>query len=288
MKPIHLIIVPYDSGKAAERYGRGPLKALAHGLVARLAQKTTVTETPIAHGGFYATEGTTAFDLARRIATAVAMARSSGAFPIVLAGNCISSVGTVAGMGGDRRGAIWLDAHPDYNTADTTTTGFLDGMPTAVLSGDTYRAAAASVPGFKPIERGGLVFIGPRDLDPPEAERIAERRVPLFSAADYRARKAEALVAVEAVGAACDAVYLHFDMDVLDPDPVPANEYAVPHGLWRGETGSLISGIATRVPLAAAGVTAWDPGLDRNDHMLGIYCAVVEQIAEAGAKEGEA
>jgi arginase len=257
---------------------------MASGLAQRLAQKVLVHESTITHGGFYATEGTSAFDLARRIATAVAAARQAGAFPLVLAGNCMSALGTVSGMGGERRGVVWLDAHPDYNTADTSVSGFLDGMPVAVLAGDTYKTAAATVPGFRPIERKGLVFLGARDIDKAEAERIAADGIPLFSAVDYRARKAEVHALLDQIGSATDTLYLHFDMDVLDPEPVPANEYAAANGLWRGETGMLISAIAARTPLAAAGVTAFDPALDRGEQMLATYCTVIEQLAEAGAK----
>lgn len=191
MKPVRIIYVPYDSGRAGERFGRGPLKARDAALARRLAGSVAVTEQVVMHGGFFATEGTVAFDLARRISHLVAEARAEEAFPLVVAGNCISSLGTVAGMGGTRRAVVWLDAHPDFNTPDTTSTAFLDGMGTAILAGEAWTVAARTIPHFQPVDRDHLLFIGTRDIDPEEAVRLSDPPVAVFSGDDYRANRAD-------------------------------------------------------------------------------------------------
>ena len=90
-------------------------------------------------------ENETAFELMGAIAAEVARATADGELPIVLAGNCTSSVGTVAGLGSARVGVVWFDSHGDFNTPETTTTGFLDGMAVAILTGHCWRQAAGRV-----------------------------------------------------------------------------------------------------------------------------------------------
>ena len=284
MGAARLIYLPYDSGRMGERFGRGPLVARDSDLAVRLGGSLTVSEQLVTHGGFFPTEATVGFDLARRLSRAVCKAMADGAFPVVIAGNCLSSLGTVAGMGGRRQGVIWFDAHPDFNTPDTTTTGFLDGMATAVLAGEAWLAAAGGVAGFRPVARPNFVFIGARDIDPEEGARLADPPLTVFSGEDVRADRAAVEAAIAALGRRCDAVYLHLDMDVTEPLPVPANEFAVPGGLDDGELWALLDVVAAAVPVRAAGVTAYDPGLDPDASMRARYLAAIERLARLGAR----
>src|SRR5687767_1880913 len=111
----------------------------------------------------------TAFDLDRQLAREVAAARLRSAFPLTLAGNCITSVGTVGGLGAGATGVLWFDAHGDFNTPETTIGGFLDGMALATVVGRCWRSLAAGVPGFTPVAEENVVLVGARDLDPAEA-----------------------------------------------------------------------------------------------------------------------
>lgn len=283
MGSIELIYVPYDSGHAGQRCGRAPLLARDSDLAERLRRTAPVGEHVVSHGGYFPTEARVAFDLAARISRLVAEARTAGGFPVVLAGNCISSVGTVSGMGGARRGVVWLDAHADFHTPDSSESAFIDGMGAAVLVGEAWAAAAAAVPGFRAIDRRDLVFVGPRDIDPGEVTRLADPPVAVFSGDDWRGDPDAVASALAALGTRCDAVYLHVDLDVTEPDPVPANEYAVPGGFDRAELGVVLRLIADCTPLAAAGVTAFDPSLDRGGVMRARYLQVIEQLATMGA-----
>jgi arginase len=280
-RPVQLIAVPYDSGKMGERFGRGPLRALdLH--AAGAFPHAELPPRVVTHGGGFATEGSAAFLIAARISDLVRAARQAGAFPLIVAGNCMTSLGTVSGLDGERA-VLWLDAHPDYNTPDTTMSGFLDGMGTAALVGDAWRAAAASVPGYRPVAKSRLLFLGIRDIDPPEAERIARDGVAAVAPDNLRTNLSQALAAVAAIGAGADSGYLHFDMDVLDPDPVPANEFAAPGGVPLASALEFLSGLAGCFPLSAAAVTAYDPGLDRGGVMLDAYRQVITRLAELGA-----
>ena len=73
-------------------------------------------------------------------------------FPLVLAGNCNAAVGVVAGLG-PGAAVLWCDAHADFNTPETTTGGFLDGMGLATVTGRCWTSMAARVPGFVPVAK---------------------------------------------------------------------------------------------------------------------------------------
>src|SRR5262245_14636057 len=121
-----IIAVPYDSGRRNERMGAGPLTLLDGGLVDRLAAagrpaRVSIVETS---STLWPTEIGAAFDLARKVAARVRDALDQGAFPIVLSGNCLpAALGAISGAPDVSR-VIWFDAHGDFNTPDTTITGF--------------------------------------------------------------------------------------------------------------------------------------------------------------------
>ena len=115
--------------------GAGPEHLIAMGLLDRLRERAgSVSLRELAPSDdTWAAEIGTAFDIDRHLARAVLDARSAGAFPLVLAGNCITSVGTIGGLGPGTTGVLWFDAHGDFNTPETTVGGFLDGMALATV-----------------------------------------------------------------------------------------------------------------------------------------------------------
>ena len=142
--------------------------------------------------------------------------------PLVLGGCCCSHVGAVEGLAArhDRLALVWVDAHGDLNTPETSPSGFLGGMPFAVLLGwchDRLRRAAGLDPAL-PEARAALV--GARDLDP--GERAAIDRSQLVVAGDIEAALA---------GLPADApIHLHLDGDVLDPADAPGVDFPAPGG----------------------------------------------------------
>ncbi len=120
---IQLLLIPYDSGQRAWRCGAGPEHLLRAGLPAHLQrQGHVVTAIHIVEDdpAYPPAEIRTAFELARRLATAVRSARTAGHFPLVLSGNCNTALGTLSGLTPARRATFWFDAHGDCNTPETT------------------------------------------------------------------------------------------------------------------------------------------------------------------------
>src|SRR2546430_12419684 len=97
-------------------------------------------------------------EVVRRLAAAVREAVGAGAFPLVLAGNCNSCLGTVAGVGGESLGVVWFDAHADFDTPEDNVSGYLDVMALAMLTGTGWRAQRERVPGLTAIPERNVVL----------------------------------------------------------------------------------------------------------------------------------
>jgi arginase len=148
-----IIQVPYDSGYKDYRMGRGPGHIVRH---LKAEKNFPVDEVEVQER--FALEVGTSFAVARQLAEKVCNVAGSGAFPLVLAGGCISCVGTLAGLGAPPPAIIWLDAHGDFNTPETTISGFLDGMGAGHRRGQVLGQTRSYCPRLPPSAReaGGL------------------------------------------------------------------------------------------------------------------------------------
>jgi arginase len=280
---LRLLTVPYDSGHYDTRMGAGPGHLLRIGLAERLrarGHRVEVTEVRADPDAFPVEVGT-AFDLQRRLAVAVRGAVAAGELPVVLAGNCNTAVGTVAGLGAGAAEVVWLDAHGDFNTPETSIGGFLDGMSISMLVGQCWRQLTAGVPGFEPRPESAVYLVGARDLDPLEAERLTASAVRLFPPAEAVAGLRAAL---EAGGDRTRGVYLHLDLDVLDPAEAVINCFAAAGGLGRSEVEEIVRLIGERRRIAAIAVTALDPAADAEGRGGEAACGLIEAAVETAAR----
>jgi len=287
---IHLIQVPYDSGHRNARMGRGPLHFHEHGAADRLrAAGHEVAESLIEVPSPFPTEIGTSFALHRALADTVRDVVAVERFPLILAGNCGSALGTVSGLrsatphDSSPVGVIWLDAHADFNTPDTTTSGFLDGTALATLTGQCWHALTSTISGFRPVSDAHVVLVGARDIDPAEELRLARSHVIRVEAARLRVEGAGSAGALhdaltELARRNVARMYLHIDLDVHDPADVQANQYAAPGGLAPSTVRDLVTVVAGRFEIVAAAMTAYDPTCD--ERMLGVGLDLISRIAD--------
>lgn len=212
----------------------------------------------------------------RRLAERVAEGVGRGAFPLVVAGECNSCLGTVAGVGAEGLGVLWLDAHADFDTPDDNLSGFFDVMALSALAGRCWPALTATIPGFRPVDEARVTLVGARDLEPYQRASLAASAV-RTPAAD----RVEGALA----GLGVERLYLHVDLDVLDPSEGVANEYAAPGGLSVEDVVGIVGLAFARFDVAAAAVTAYDPGADRDGRMAASAARVLAAIA-AGVRGG--
>ena len=253
--------------------GAGPDALVAAGLPARLAHAghrvTCVTVEP--PPGSWRAEIRTTFELSAALAARVRAARASGRFPLVLAGNCQVAAGVVAGLGAGLS-VLWCDAHGDFNTPETTTGGFLDGMALATVVGRCWTGMTRQLPGFTPVAEASVWLAGARELDPGEAralEHSGVRRVPAAAlgpafAGELRARVPDG-----------QPLYVHLDLDVLDVSEGRANAFAAPGG---ATAAALVAFCAALGAPAALTLSAYDPSCDADGRVLEAACTAVEAL----------
>lgn len=278
---VQLIEVPYDSGHWGARMGRGPGALLAGGAAERLRAEGHAVETErVTRAAAFPTEVATGFEVCRRLAEQVRAAAWHSRLPLVLSGNCLASLGALAGMGGEEVGIVWLDAHADYHTPETTPSGFLDGMALAVATGRCWREMAGSLPGFRAVRPEHALLVGARDLDAAEPGLLQEagvRWVPPGGVPDG------VLVALDALRERVGRVYLHLDLDVLEPAEGRANGYASPGGLPRAALLEVVRAVGDRFAIGAASLSAYDPAVDTDSRAREVALLLLEAVARAAS-----
>jgi arginase len=255
---VALVVVPYHLGHEGIGMGAGPDALVEAGLADALESDGHEVElVRVGRDGRSTNEVAASFEVLRAVAERVGEAAATGAFPLALAGNCMTSIGVVAGLDRDV-GVVWLDAHADFNTPETTTSGFADGMGLSILTGTGWGAMRATVPGYRPVAEANVALVGIRDVDPAEKERLERSPVAVIEPQDVGA----AGTVVDRLRARVSDVYFHLDLDALDPSEGRANAFAVDGGLRADDVELVVRRIAERLRIRAASVTAYDPAAD--------------------------
>lgn len=214
-----------------------------------LAADDWIVNAPEVEGDQFARVGA----VIRHLATLVADVRATGATPVSLGGDCCQSIGVLAGVrrSGVEPVLLWLDAHGDFNTWDTSPSGFIGGMPLAMLAGRGDQRLLEAV-GLSALPERDIVLADARDLDP------LERR-------SLEASGVRHVTRIEDVVAALPAdrpLYVHFDVDLLDPSEAPAMLYPVPGGPSAARVRALFATLARTREIAAVSLTLWQLGQD--------------------------
>lgn len=212
------------------------------------------------------------------LAEQVAAAITNNLLPVSVAGDCCATIGVMAGLqrAGLEPQLLWFDAHGDFNTWETTPSGFLGGMPLAMLAGLGEQTMMQAL-GVRPLAPERIILTDGRDLDPEEAELLAgcevvHLRDPLHLL-DYD------------LGAR--PLYIHYDSDVLNPLDAPAMSYRAAGGPRAGELAPLFRHLAQTGQLAAVSMTTWNPQLDADGRSQEICLRLLRELLGASQKEHE-
>lgn len=181
---------------------------------------------------------------------AAALGEITGAV-ITVGGDCGVELAALERVASDDVAVIWLDAHPDLNTPESSPSGAFTGMVLRTLLGDGPEQLVPRVP----LVPSRVILAGARAFDPGEDDYIAEHGVRVIAANEL---SGESLVAaVEATGAA--SVYVHIDLDVLDPEDIVGLGYPEPFGVRSSDLVHALKGVFARFPMAGAGITEFAP-----------------------------
>ncbi len=218
-------------------------------------------------------------DVCRELSTAVADTVARGEFPLVLGGDHSIGIGTAAGVSRNRDvGVLWFDAHGDYNVPETTPSGNVHGMALSAILGDGPFAdlAWAGAPGVVPEN---VVWIGLRDLDSGERERIRASNATAYTISDLDRRGVADVVseALDTARSGVDGLHVSLDMDWLDPTEAPGVGTPVRGGISYREAHVAMELVASRAgeDLAAMEVVEVNPILDQHNRTAELACELV-------------
>ena len=221
-------------------------------------------------------------------ADVVARNERDGWFTVGLLATCPSMPGLVAGLQRSgpagkplRIGMLWLDAHPDFNTPETTRSGSLGGMPVAVATGRALKVMRLDAKLDPPLADRHVVMAGVRLTDPLEQQLLDGSRIEQLSVDDLRKATPAVFAQLDRLSRLTDKIYIHIDMDVLDPREVEGHGNKVPDGPSSEQLASLFEQIFRRYPKASAIGFATIPTRDDG----GLSLAAVNRMI-AGAVKG--
>jgi arginase len=227
-RAVEAIVVPYDVERDDTPAARGARELVARGLLSDVERRgldVHVSEIPVRRPA--AGKAAVVAEIGRNVARSVAVAHSQRRFPLVLSGGCLVAVGVVTGLQrtGRELRVVWIDAHGDFNTPESTPSGYWDGMALAAVCGRSLPEVFKSVE-LRPIHFRNVVHLAGRCFDPPEVEDFERLHLSVVPPAAVGSEECLRLLSEGAQGAAANRdLYLHIDLDGLDPEDAPAVSY---------------------------------------------------------------
>jgi arginase len=203
-------------------------------------------------------------------ALAAAIEANMGRIPIIFAADCVSALGVMKGLAAQKPAVIWLDAHGDFNTPQTTPSGFLGGMPLAMLVG---RGAMHLMNGIElaPVPETDVILTDARDLDPMESIALRDSRVThLLDVRDLLT-----------VPLPDRPLYIHLDTDIVDPAELPGMAYPAPDGPDLATVAGALRRVARDGRPAGLLVSLWSAALTDDPRALNGTLGLARAFTEA-------
>src|SRR3972149_1120775 len=197
---------------------------------------------------------------------------TSGGFPLVLGGDHSIAIGTIAGVASHcrkqkkRLGVIWIDAHGDLNTSETTPSGNIHGMPMAISVGHGAIELTSVGGDFKKIDPKDVVLIGTRDLDEGERKFIRQSGINTFTMEEIDKHGMSAIMARALRKLrSCDYLHVSFDLDGVDPQVAPGVGTPVKGGLNYREAHLIMETLNESGKMTSLEVVEVNPILDNRN-----------------------
>ncbi len=291
---IELIGAPQDLGQVHRGVDMGPSAVRVAGLVPRLESMgfTVVdvgnvacsTMATASEGEAHARYLDHVVQDSELLAIAVEKAVRAGHFPLVIGGDHSVAIGTLGGVASvePRQGLLWIDAHADSNTPETSPSGNIHGMPVAVILGDGP-ASLVNVAGVTPKAlEDHTVLLGLRSVDREEAERVRDSKMTYFTMHDVDQRGVAALIeeAVAVLTAdGVERVHLSFDADAIDPREAPGTGTPVRGGFSYRESHLMMELLAEANIITSADFSEVNPVLDEHNKTAELIVHLISSLA---------
>ncbi len=272
-----------DMGPSAIRYARleASLEDLGHrvtdlGNAGVPIPETVVTETEVKH--LAAVRG-----VCEEVSDQAAAIVSEGMFPIFLGGDHAIAIGTVSGVArsasGARTGVIWVDAHADFNTPETSPSGNIHGMPLAAITGRGHPDLVGIGGPEANVRTEDVIIIGLRSVDVEEKNLLREAGVRVYTMKDIDAYGAARVVRSAIKGLShVDRVHLSLDLDAVDPEIAPGVGTPVRGGLTYREAHLLMELVNEAGIISSLDVVEVNPILDIKNGTATLAVELVESL----------
>ena len=181
---------------------------------------------------------------------------------LLLGGDCGTEVGPVSWMSrkyGDKLALIWFDAHPDLNTPQTSQSGRFQGMTLSAILGNAGPEISSTM--FSPLQPKQVFCAGARTFDPPELEFIARNKMPFYGPGELE--RDPAWLAKQIKEAGFSKVYIHLDVDAVNPIGFAHGKPSPPAGLHFSNVLKIIEEVGKRLDICGLGITEFHPGSER-------------------------
>lgn len=288
VRDVRILGVPMDLGAGRRGVDMGPSALRLARLAAALSELGHVVtdmgnvEVPVAEALASSTGLPYADAIARTCDEAFRRLASlpPEAFVITLGGDHAISMGTVAGLAAGRRtGLLWIDAHADLNTPDSSPSGNVHGMPVAHLLGLGDVRFRRAWGGGAAIRAEDVVYIGLRSVDPQERERIRALGIATYTMKEIDERGI-APIAAEALEhlAGVERLHVSFDADVLDPTLAAGVGTPVPGGLTYREAHLLMELLADSGRVTSLDLVEVNPILDTQNRTAAILVEMAASL----------
>jgi arginase len=204
------------------------------------------------------------------LAHSVYAALQTGSFPLTIGGDHSVGLGSISGVSkaSDNFAVIWMDAHGDINTHDTSESGNIHGMPLAKVMGFGYEELRNVYFDGRKVSPENVFIVGARDLDLGELELIQSKKLNVFTAEDIREFGIEVIfekINSQLTARNIEHIHLSFDLDFIDAQFVPGTGTPVENGPSVEETRNMLRSIATTGKLKSMDFVELNVLLDRND-----------------------
>ncbi|MEK7108416.1 MAG: arginase [Patescibacteria group bacterium] len=291
--------VPVDVGKAGKGCARAPQSLREHGLVARLeaagfaVEDAGDVEVPTEAGSTMRDEdshlkhGAEIAAMARRAAKKVEDTILDDRQILCLGGDHAMSIGTIAGASAALKGdlgVIWIDAHSDIHTHETTTSGNVHGMPAAAMMGIGHPSLTQLIEGGAKVHPKNVVFVGLKDMDAAEVETIERLGVTAITMMDIAADGLRPVFkAIDDLRSRVGNIWVSQDVDAIDGNDAPGTCMATPGGLTYREVTSIARYVGTTCPVVGLDIAELVPRLDMNNKTTDLVFELI--AAYFGAEE---
>lgn len=288
-KNIQWLVSAFDKGAGKPGAARGPESLLKALNSAHISSKQVLYNTAVPEGnysGTYAKHIESIIDINLHLEALVHNAITAGEFPIVLTGDHSNAIGAIHGFmkanKGMQVGVIWIDAHADLHSPYTTPSGNMHGMPLAVLLKQdnlTSQKNPIDVPTAKfwnqlkdhpsTLKPNNLVFIGLRDAESEELALIDQLKIKAYTPELIATQGIEAVLkgCLEHLSH-CDALYVSFDVDSMDPSISTGTGTPVINGLDFEQTQYLLKALINAPQVAALEITEINPEIEQNNQPM--------------------